>query len=158
MALADKVHQLWLEQEAFHRTCLGGKIHFHMFLCCYWFVFFVCVFVLLSLLPSGFPWVSVATCVHQLLFIFYIFYVLLLFQTFSFHPYFLTPVSSPPASLRSLAFIWLRFCVFTLFSQPLHTLLYWNFSACQYWLRERHCSHYFILCLINTGIDLSYLV
>lgn len=135
----------------------GGNIFSHVFMLLL-ICFFVCVFVLLSLLPSGFPWVSVATCVHQLLFIFFIFYVLLLFQTFSFHPYFLTPVSSPPASLRSLAFIWLRFCVFTLFSQPLHTLLYWNFSVCQHWLRERHCSHYFILCLINTGIDLSYLV
>lgn len=124
MALADKVHRLWLEQEAFHRTCLGGKYIFTCFYVVTDLFFFVCVFVLLSLLPSGFPWVSVATCIHQLLLIFFIFYVLLLFQTFSFHLYFLTPVSSPPASLRSLAFTRPGFCVFTFFpTAPPHTSL-----------------------------------
>lgn len=41
MALPDKVHRLWLEQEAFHRTYLGGK---YIFTCFYVVTdFFVCV-------------------------------------------------------------------------------------------------------------------
>lgn len=135
----------------------GGNAFSHVFMLL--LICFFCMCVCFAISPS--IWVSLGVRRNVCSPAFTHFLYLLCsasYSNFLISSIILTPASSPPASLRSLAFTWPRFCVFTLFSQPLHTLLYWNFSACQHWLRERLCSHYFILCLINTGIDLSYLV